>query len=635
MTHLDKAELTQSGLNLIQQALSIYDRDLRLAVCNRRFREMFSLPEKLVTPGAGFGETIRFLAERGEYGEIGDVAAFVRARVDQARAFEPHYLERERRDGQVISIEGHPLRQGGWVAVYTDITAIRRQEGLLRARSEELSEQVLAHTEALARSNRELGVTIAALEEAKRELTLMESRTRLTAEMMPAHIARLGPDFRYTYSNRRLGMVLPGRPREIVGLSAREALGSEAFERIEPYLRRACGGEASVLEFNHEGSGRRIRVAFNPDRDEDGKVGGVYILSMDVTEEAQARAALAQTHKRELAAQLTSGLAHDFSNLLTIILGMQSRLAGLALPEQAEALVAATSSAARRGGELLDRIASISGHREMRPEPTGIAALLGEVQTLASPSLPPDVTLSVHAQGLEHPLLLDPGALSDALLNLVLNARDAIGARAGEITIEARPIRETWLEVSVCDNGPGFCEEALKHGTDPFFSTKGGAGSGLGLSMVYDQTKLAGGRMRLENRASGGARVTMRLPLRPVAKQIAPLLVLVVEDMAEIRESVREMLVTLGHQVVEAANASEARALAGLEGLGLILSDIDLGDANGEALLGELLAGGEARGGLMTSLPASDARRARASYSVLPKPFDRPELASFIAGVMA
>ena len=319
-------KLMRAGLNLIQQALSIYDRDLKLAVCNRRFQEMFALPEALVTAGAAFEDTIRFLVRRGEYGPVEDAEAAVRARVEQARAFRPHYMERQRPDGRTISVEGAPLPQGGWVTVYTDITAIKRQEALLRARSAELSDQVLTYTEQLAQANRELAATNAALEEAKRELTEIEARTRLVTEMTPAHIAHVDPGLRYTFSNRRLSTVMPGSQSNIVGLHVSEALGPEPFERIEPWLRQALSGEPSVFEITHGPSGRRIRIALTPDRLGEGPVQGVYILSADVTAETQARAALTQTAKRELAAQLTSGLAHDFSNLLTIILGLQGRL---------------------------------------------------------------------------------------------------------------------------------------------------------------------------------------------------------------------------------------------------------------------------------------------------------------------
>ena len=335
--------MTEAGLNLIGQALSIYDNDLRLAVCNRRFVEMFDLPDRLVRPGAHFEDTIRHMAERGEYGDEGDIATMVKVRVDQARAFEAHYLERTRPNGQTISIEGAPLPQGGWVTVYTDITRAKQVERLLLTRSEELSGQLVAHAEELSATNRQLAATITALEEAKRQLTEIEARTRLTTEMMPAHIAHVGADGVYTYSNRRLSSVLPGRPSEIVGLHIADALGPAAYGRIAPHLHAAWEGQSPVFEFTEDHDSRRIRVAFTPDRS-----GGVYILSMDITEETQARVALQQSHRRALAARMTSGLAHDFSNLLTIIMGMQGRLAGMDLGPRAGELVAGTQAAARR-----------------------------------------------------------------------------------------------------------------------------------------------------------------------------------------------------------------------------------------------------------------------------------------------
>ncbi|WP_022702406.1 PAS-domain containing protein [Pseudorhodobacter ferrugineus] len=634
LRHIDHTAMTAAGLNLIQQALSMYDSDLRLAVCNRRFSEMFNLPAELSTPGATFQDTIRFLVARGEYGEVDDFNEAVAARVEAARTFQPHYMERLRPNGRWISVEGAPLATGGWVTVYTDITEIKMQEGLLRARSEELSEQVLANAERLSQANRQLAATNAALEETKRELTEMEARTRLTTEMMPAHIAHVGRDLRYTYSNRRLSSVMPGpkRPQTILGLTGREALGAAAFSKIEPYLLRALDGEASVFEFADEESGRRIRAAFTPDQTNGGPIGGVYILSMDVTEEVQARSALMQTRKRELAAQLTSGLAHDFANLLTIIMGLQGRLERMDLPEDARDVVKATTAAARRGGTLLDRIAGISGKRELRPVVTDMRQFLADLSVLAGPILPDRITLWMAREGLDGALRLDAGMLQDALVNLILNARDAMTGRAGKITLTARELRETWLEIVVEDDGPGFNSVALERGLEPFFTTKGGEGSGLGLAMVYDQITLAGGTVRLGNRDTGGGRVTLRLPLRPVVAGAEPGLVLLVEDSVEIRENVREMLRSMGHSVIEAGSADEGLALANLPGIEIVLSDVSLpGTLTGVDLL-EQLAGRGARGYLMTSLPATNPLRARgaAQFPVLTKPFDEGQLAAFL-----
>ena len=631
-TDNSRERLTRAGLNLIQQAISIFDSDLKLAVSNRPYQLMFNLPETLTRPGTSFEDTIRFLVERGEYGEVTDIEDSVQARVAQASTFKPHYMERTRANGRTIAVEGAPLPQGGWVTVYTDITEIKRQESLLRARSEELSEQVLDHAEALAQANRALAATNAALEEAKAEITAIEARTRQVTEMTPAHIAHINRNYIYTFSNRRLSSVMPGSAAEVIGKHAIEALGEETFQKINPSFIRAFNGEASVLEITHEPSGRRIRIALTPERDSEGEVSGLFILSTDVTNEAQARAALSQASKRELAAKLSSGLAHDFANLLTIILGLQGRIERMeGLPDEAKDLAHATLAAARRGGTLLDRIAAISGKRELRPQAVELTPLIEDLAAMARPTLGENVNLQTTVEGLEAPLLLDPGPLQDSLLNLLLNARDAMAPTGGKIVLEARPVQDTWIEFSAADTGPGFSPEALERALDPFFTTKGGEGSGLGLSMVYDQAKLAGGSVRLENTGMG-ARVVMRLPLRK-AETARPMLVLLVEDNDTIRTNVRDMLTGLGHSVLEAETVDEAKALSELPDVKLVLSDIQLaGEGTGVDLAFALAQRLPVI--LMTSLPPGDILRASAPCPVLQKPFSQGELAAVLSGVI-
>ncbi|NOC82894.1 response regulator [Ruegeria sp. HKCCD6428] len=616
--------MTTAGLNLIGQALSIYDSNLKLVLSNRRFKEMFDLPDELVERGALFRDTIHFLASRGEYGDEESVEEMVNLRVEQALAFEPHYMERVRPNGQVISIEGAPLPQGGWVAVYTDITGTRRAENLLRARSEELSEQLLGHAEELSATNRKLAATIKALEEAKRELTEIEARTRMMTEMMPAHIAHLDRTGRYDYSNRRLSAVLPGRPSEILGLHISEALGAAAYRRVKAHLAKAYDGETSVFEFNEDQDSRRIRVSFTPD-----DAGGVYVMSVDITEETQARVVLQQTRRRAMAAQMTSGLAHDFSNLLTIILGMQSKLNKMDLSDEAHELVAATQQTARRGGQLLNRIADMTGNRTPHPQATDMKALLEDLRILASPSLPRGVGLSVVNTLPDRALMLDPGMVQDALLNLVLNARDACGS-SGQITISAHTIGEIWVEITVSDTGPGFTPEALEKALNPFFTTKGSDGSGLGLPMVYDTVKLAGGDLNLKNTPSG-ASVVLRLPYRP-APPVQDGLVLLVEDSEDLRGQFRDMLVELGFAVIEANSVDEALALINsVEDISLVLSDIRLeGSGTGLDILRQVKPGLPCI--LMTSLPSSDPlyQRALALAPVLRKPFSQAQLSALI-----
>ena len=619
--------MTAAGLNLIGQALTIFDSELRLAVSNAPFKEMFDLPDKLVAHGAPFEDTIRHLALRGEYGDIDDLEAFVAERIEVARAFEPHYVERYRSNGTVISVEGSPLPQGGWITVYTDITSTKKQETLLRARSEELTDQVLAHAEELASTNRALAATVSTLGETKRHLTEVEARTRLTTEMMPAHIAHIDETGHYTYSNRQLSTIIPGRPNNIIGMHISDALGLGVYEKIKPMLHGAFAGENTLTEFTDATSAHRIRAAFTPDTR-----GGAYVLSTDVTLETQTRVALQQTSKRELAAQMTSGLAHDFSNLLTIILGMQSKLARLdELPSAAKPLIEGTLNAAKRGGDLLGSIAEITTQRVQRPRVTDLHALLREMETLAAPTLPENIVFTVTDQLPNKAVLLDQGAIKDALLNLILNARDACGSN-GTIKLSASTVHNTWIEFTVSDTGTGFSEDALKHACDPFYTTKGSEGTGLGLPMVYDITKLAGGDLRLQNTPEGGASIRLRLPLR-FSPEITGGLALLVEDNEDLRALYRDMLTDMGHSVIEATSADEATALiASLPDIALILSDIRLsGEGTGLDLL-KRIEKGKTPVVLMTSLSTNDPlhHEAQAATTVLAKPFTTYDLANVL-----
>ena len=616
-----RGALMQSGLNLIGQALSIFDADLRLAVANRQYQALFDLPDNLTRPGAFFEDTIRFLVLRGEYGTQDDPDEAVRLRVEQARAFKAHYMERQHPDGRWVSVEGAPLSQGGWVTVYTDITETKRHEAMLRARSEELSSQVLDHAERLSAANRELAAMISALQEAKRIVTETQARTRQVTEMVPAHIAHLDRDQRYLFSNRQLPQVFPGTRPDIVGLTAEQALGPATYAVLRPHMEQAFSGRQQVFEITHPDSGRRIRIALTPDRGGN----GVFVLSTDVTAEVEVREALTHASRRELAAKITSGLAHDFGNLLTIILGLQDRLAHADLPPGAQTDVQATLAAARRGVQLLERIGQIAAPLGNARQPVRLDGLLRDLCDMVRPTLGERVALQLDTDLPDTPLMLDPGQVQDSLLNLILNARDAMGPAGGTITLSARA-NAPWVELELTDAGTGFTPEALTRATEPFFSTKKGHGSGLGLSMVFDQARLAGGTLHLANRPEGGAWVRLRLPLRPVSPQM----ILLVEDDDSLREMLRHMLTTMGHSVIEAASLVEAQGLTDLPGLTLILSDMQLGDGLGHAL---------ARTGLpplllMTALPPGDPLRAIALCPVLSKPFDSATLAQAISEVL-
>ncbi|MCK0095102.1 PAS-domain containing protein [Yoonia sp. F2084L] len=618
--------LTQAGLNLISQAISIYDQDLRLVLANRQFQRMFDLPKALVEPGGSFEETLRILAERGDYGVLDDVDCFLAERVAQAKAFEPHYFERTRANGTTISVEGSPLEGGGWVAVYSDITELKTQEALLRSRSDNLSEELISRSEELARANRTLTATVTALEEAKRQLLASQARLNLTNSMIPAHIARVNRDGVYTYTNHKLNSIVPGRSNDIVGKHMSDALGQEVYEKISDGFAATLRGDAPVVEFEHKEAGRYNRVAFTPDVNDDGEVVGAYLLSANVTEQVRARQALAHTKRRELAAQLTSGLAHDFGNLLTIILGEQDRLARLDdMPQDALTFLETIKSAARRGGDLIAGLGELDAQRSINIRLTDFAGFLKQTTLLAKAATPDDITLTVINKVSASHLMIDAGFAQDALLNLVLNAIDAIEG-AGAVTVTVLVDAADYLTFCVEDTGSGFSQDALANALAPFFTSKSDrAGRGLGLSTTFDFARSSGGTVRLANRKEGGAQVSMLVPYLP-ADPVVPGVVLLVEDNVDIRQTVRGYLQRMGHAVVEADTVEEAQKLAVVGDITFVVTDLMLKNGGTGFALAEHLR--KRRSDLpvliVTGLPQSDpqCQLAAKTYPILRKPFE-------------
>jgi CheY-like chemotaxis protein len=303
------------------------------------------------------------------------------------------------------------------------------------------------------------------------------------------------------------------------------------------------------------------------------------------------------------------------------------------LPGGAQELIGATQTAARRGGLLLDKIARMSGPIEMRPAPVVLRDFLDSFAPLARAPLPPAITFDSTARS-PQAVLLDAGSLQDSLLNLVLNARDAIGGRVRADHAEAR--RAGHVARHHSDRyRPGLRQAALDHALDPFFTTKGEGGSGLGLSMVYDMAKLAGGQVRLCQPARAAARVvTLRLPLKPAEADARPRLVMVVDDMADLRAAVRMTLTDMGHQVIEAATVDEALALSDIPGLNWVISDLRLGGEDGVSLLSTVATAPRPSATCADDLRSrGDPRRAEAAarWPVLPKPVDRVQLARLFA----
>lgn len=620
-TPIELYEMTLSGLNLIKQAISIHDADLKLMVANRQFQKMFSLPDHLVKSGAEFRDILTYLSEMGDYGQIDDIPSFVQEKIDLALGFQPHYFERSRANGTLISVEGNPLRQGGWISVYTDITEVKQQEKFIRSHAESLSEELIKRSETLAQTNRRMTATVTALEATKQELTDSREQLNLISTMTPAHIAHVDAKGIYTHSNGKLHTILPCAGAKIVGSKFSETLGEAVWRQVEPRFNSVLQGNPSISELYDEVSGHYIRLAMTPDLDEEG-VHGCYILSMDVTDEVSARTALAHARRRELATQLTSGMAHDFANLLTIIMGQQAQLEVRAAQDPDIAQISATiRSAAKRGAELIESLSLIESQRNLDPVVVNIPTFLDNFSQLARAAVPKDIALSIVADIPDDRLIFDPGFAQDALLNLVLNASEAMKGK-GRVSIKLAHFQKNVLEIKVNDEGPGFSADGLNNALAPFYSTKTGkVGSGLGLSAAFDFAKSCGGTLRLGNLPERGASVSLRIPYKPVKTQQAGL-ILLVDDDDDVREVVRQHLRQAGHAVIEAMSVTEAKKLVHIDGLTHVVTDLAIGPSETGLDIVEIVPD-HVPVVIITGLPRSNTLRqiAERDHVVLSKPF--------------
>lgn len=303
-------------------------------------------------------------------------------------------------------------------------------------------------------------------------------------------------------------------------------------------------------------------------------------------EEGAAR--LAQLHKTESLGQLTGGIAHDFNNLLMAVQG-SLELMRKRLPPDDERLARLLENAmegARRGATLTQRLLAFARKQELRPEPVSVAELVVGMADLLGRSLGPQVNIETSLPSGLPKAMADANQLELAILNLGLNARDAM-PEGGTLTIavdEAKIGQDAalpagrYISVQVRDTGAGMDEATLRRATEPFYSTKGvGKGTGLGLAMVHGLAEQSGGRFSLKSEPGRGTTAEMLLPVAAIASEApeagernegqvplvipsgaGPLTVLVVDDDVLVRMGTADMVAEAGHVAVEAGSGPEA-----------------------------------------------------------------------------
>ena len=375
-------------------------------------------------------------------------------------------------------------------------------------------------------------------------------------------------------------------------------------------------------------------------------------LRNEISERARIEENLRHAQKLEALGQLTGGVAHDFNNLLMVITAGLDMLERRHEPERREKLMRSMQQAAQRGAGLTRQLLAFSRSHSLRPETVDLSKLIGDMTELLDRSLRGDIKVRVELAPDLWPVVVDPGELELVILNLAVNARDAMNG-SGTITllgvnaVEQQDDGEAgnFVHLSVSDTGSGMSDEVKARVFEPFFTTKDvGKGSGLGLAQVYGFAKQSGGAVTIDSALGHGTTITLSLPRSHHAAQqhgsdaahalgAAPMhedCVLLVEDDAEVAALVEEMLRNLGYDVVHAASAKAALgALANHRRIDLVFSDIMMpGGTNGLQLAKEIRLRRPGLPVLLTSgyAEASRVEAEQLGIPVLRKPYGINEL---------
>jgi signal transduction histidine kinase/DNA-binding response OmpR family regulator len=493
-----------------------------------------------------------------------------------------------------------------------------------RRRAQTLAEAAAlreAAADALAQANRQLTSEVALR-------TQERDRLRGLFEQSPGFMALLhGPQHRFEFANKAY-MQLVGH-RDVIGRTVREALpevdGQGFFELLDNVFQSGTPyvGRKLAVQLQRAPSGpleqRFVNLVYQPVKGPDGSVEGIFVDGHDVThqhraetalkalnetlesrvaqrttelaealrklqhetvERETAQAALRQAQRMEALGQLTGGVAHDFNNLLQVISGnLQLLKREVAGNERAEMRVQGAIGGVTRGAKLASQLLAFGRRQPLEPKVLDIGRFIKGMDDMLRRALGEEIELeTIISGGLWH-TLVDPSQIENAILNLGINARDAM-PRGGKLTIEAGNAKlddeyarqhdvqpGQYVMVGVTDTGTGIAPELVDRVFEPFFSTKPeGKGTGLGLSMVYGLVKQSGGHVKIYSELGHGTTIKLYLPRAHEAEDVLPDVdaapvrggsetILVVEDDDEVRETAVNLLTDLGYRVLKAREA--------------------------------------------------------------------------------
>jgi len=425
---------------------------------------------------------------------------------------------------------------------------------------------------------------------------------------MPNAVAHVGGDLQYLFVNDPYAALYDATSSAMIGRHLHALVGDDNFEKVEEHIARVQAGETRRFEtsWTYPGLGARlIEATYVPDGRPGAAAGGFFIFVTDLTERLRSEAELVHAHKMDAMGQLTGGIAHDFNNLLTIIGGnlqlLRNNLGQHADPEMLE-IVDDALSASKQGAGLTSQLLAFARKQDLDPAVLDLGEVVDSVSNLLRRTLGANITVRNETKSGPPVTRADRSQLENAILNLAINARDAM-PNGGVITLSVAEIAltpgnadyatllppGTYAAISVSDTGVGMADDVAEHAFEPFFTTKAhGQGTGLGLSMVYGFAKQSGGDVVLRTSVGAGTTLTILLPSHLDAaaassephksaqrQHAAAGTILVVEDEDRVRRFACRILRQSGYVVFDAADADQAlRILESEHGIDLLFSDI-------------------------------------------------------------
>ncbi|HLY88923.1 MAG TPA: ATP-binding protein, partial [Acetobacteraceae bacterium] len=542
------AALLEDAVESISEGFVLFDADDRLVLCNRRYHELYPRCAKGIVVGAKFEDLLRDGLAVSQYADAaGREEAWLAERLEQHGRANANVEQRDR-DGRWTLITERRMRKGGIAGLRIDITALKDTEAALRDSEERL----------------DLAQEIAGIGSWQYDVEAQ----------------------RYIWSKQMYRLCgLP--PESFVPTSAAVAPyvhpeDELMLRKFRDDLRFGIVREPIKARFiKQSGEIRVLRYEGRPIVDSDGVIRRVLGTAQDVTELDMIQRELAQSQKMEVIGHLAGGVAHDFNNVLGVIIGnLESLRDHLVDDAKSEELCADALAGALHGAELISRLLAFARRQPLRPQNVDVNEMIRSTAALFDRLMGEQIEMRLDLGLALWRVLIDPVQMEAALANLVSNARDAM-QQSGTLTIATRNLPcellaaegqadlagGDYVVTEVSDTGSGIAPDTISRIFEPFFTTKEqGKGSGLGLSMVFGFINQSRGHVAVVSEPGSGATFRLYLPRCPdqqpvsQAEAVAPVAhvasgsretILVVEDNERLRRVTVKQLVDLGYRVFE------------------------------------------------------------------------------------